>query len=225
MPSKSDSIRREPLNRDRVVAAAIELADEGGLDAITMRTLGDRLGVKAASLYNHVSGKEDVLEGMTDWATAQIDTSADDGDWRAAMRRRAVSARACFERHAWAGPLIDSRHQGPATIEYADRVLGVLLGAGFSATQAANAFVILDSYIYGFERQRSVLAMGDDEASLDAAQEVVDAIPESAFPALMTVAGEFATRPFDEDTAFELGLRFILDGLEAMLAETRRAAL
>ena len=140
----------------------MDLADEHGIKSLTMRGLGRRLGVEAASLYNHVSGKDDVLDGMVEQVVSQIDLSGEDVDWKEAMRRRAVSARAVFARHRWAAGLIDSReHSGSGSLSYADRVLGSLLGAGFSRSRG-NAFVALDSYIYGYERQRSNLSLGDD---------------------------------------------------------------
>ena len=134
----------------------MDLADERGIESLTMRELGRRLGVEAASLYNHVSGKDDVLDGMVEQVVSQIDLPGEDVDWKEAMRRRAVSARAVFARHRWAAGLIDSRERsGPGSLSYADRVLGTLLRAGFSPRVAGNAFVALDSYIYGYERQRS----------------------------------------------------------------------
>ncbi len=133
----------------------MDLADEEGIDALTMRELGRRLGVEAASLYNHVAGKDDLLDGMADLATAEIDVPREGVSWKEAMRRRAVSARETFARHRWAAALIDSRDRsGPSRLSYVDRVLGVLIQAGFSPTAAANALLVLDSYLYGFERQR-----------------------------------------------------------------------
>jgi AcrR family transcriptional regulator len=196
----------------------MELADECGIDAVTMRELGRKLGVEAASLYNHVGGKDDLLDGMVDLAVAEIDVPSDGVGWKEAMRRRAVSARGVFLRHGWAAGLIDSRDAtGPGKLSYVDRVLGVLIDAGFSPALAANAFLVLDSYIYGFERQRSTLAMDADENALEVAQEVVAAIPEGAYPNAMRVAMEYAVTPFDQDAGFEFGLGLILDGLERLL--------
>ena len=210
--------RRRALTRSRVLEAAMELADEGGIGSVTMRELGRRLGVEAASLYNHVSGKDDLFEGLTDLVTAEIDTGAEHADWKSAMRRRAVGARGVFKRHPWASALIDSReHMGLAALAYADRVLGVLLDAGFSPGDAASAFLVLDSYIYGFERQRASLSLGDDVDTTQTAQDVLAAITPDDFPALMQVAGEFAVRPYDEDAVFDLGLHMILSGLEELL--------
>jgi AcrR family transcriptional regulator len=209
---------RRRLDRPRIVCAAMDLADERGIEAVTMRELGRKLGVEAASLYNHVAGRGDVLDGMVDVVVAQIDVPSGGVHWREAMRRRAVSARSVFSRHPWAGALIDSSERsGSSSLSYVDRVLGALLGAGFSPTVAANAFLALDSYIFGFERQRANLSMEDDAGSGEKAQETLAAIPQGAYPSLTRVAMQYAAEPFDEDAAFDFGLEMILDGLERIL--------
>ncbi len=198
--------------------AAMDLADESGIESVTMRELGRRLGVEAASLYNHVAGKDDLLDGMVDLVVAEIDLPSGDVGWKEAMRRRAVSAREVFARHRWGSALIDSRGRiGPSSLSYADRVLGTMLRAGFSPRLAANAFLALDSYIYGFERQRQNISPADDEETSDVAQEVLAAIPQGAYPSLARVAMEYATNPYDDDAAFEFGLGLILDGVERLL--------
>jgi AcrR family transcriptional regulator len=209
---------RETLSRERVLRTAMALADERGIQALTMRGLAGRLGVEAASLYNHVTGKDDLLAGMADLVIEEIDLPSEGTGWREAMRRRAMSARELFERHPWAAALIDTRMQGePSGLAYADRVLGTLLRAGLAPAVAGNVFLVLDSYIYGYERQRSILAREDGGDSTAAAQEVADAIPPGAFPALVQVATAYAERPFDEDAGFAFGLDLLLDGIERLL--------
>jgi AcrR family transcriptional regulator len=195
------------------------LADEHGIEAVTMRELGRELGVEAASLYNHVTGKDDLLDGMAESAVSEIDVPCEDVGWKEAMRRRAISAREVFARHSWAAALHDSRGRtGANSLSYVDGVLGVLIRAGFPPAAAANAFLVIDSYIYGFERRQSSLAMEGDVAGTEAAQEVVAAIPEGAYPNALRVAAEFARTPFDQDAAFDFGLGLILDGLERLLS-------
>jgi AcrR family transcriptional regulator len=198
----------------------MDLADRRGIESLTMRELGRWLGVEAASLYNHVTGKDDLLDGITDLVVGEIDVPARAADWKEAMRRRAMSALNVFSRHPWASGLIDSREQmGPARLAYVDGVLDALLGAGFSAEAAANAFMALDSYIYGFERQRTELNLGEGGAdTTTAARSVQMAASPEAYPALERVAREFAARPYDIAAAFEFGLDLILDGLERLLA-------
>lgn len=185
-----------------------------------MRELGRWLGVEAASLYNHVTGKDDLLDGMVDLAVSEIEVPCDGVGWKEAMRRRAVSARQLFSRHSWASSLIDSRTRtGPGRLSYVDRVLGVLIQAGFSPAAAANAFLVLDSYIYGFERQWPGLSSESGPDGTEAAREVLAAIPEGAYPHAVRVAMEYAATPFDQDAAFDFGVGLILDGLERSLAK------
>lgn len=209
---------RDTLNRERVVQAAAELADERGIDSVTMRELGRRLGVEAASLYNHVAGKDDLLNGMADLAAAEIELPSRDVGWKDAMRRRAVSARRVFLRHRWAAALLDSREwRGLYSLLYADRVLGALIEAGFSPVLASWAFIALDSYIYGFERQRSNFSQSDDVDTIEVAEEVLATIPQGEYSSLAAVAMEYADKPYDEDAAFEFGLGLMLDSLERRL--------
>jgi AcrR family transcriptional regulator len=204
------------------VRAAMDLADESGIDSVTMRELGRRLGVEAASLYNHVAEKDDLLSGMADLAAAEIELPSDDVDWKEAMRRRAISARGVFLQHRWASALMDSRvWSGPYSLLYADRVLGTLIGAGFSAVIASWAFIALDGYIYGFERQRANFSPAEDVDTIEVAQEVLAEIPQGEYRYLAAVAMEYAEKPYDEAGAFEFGLDLILDSLERWLAADR----
>lgn len=216
--STRSSAPRDTVNRERVLREAVTLADEAGIDSVTMRELGRRLNVKAASLYNHIAGKDDLLDGMANLALSEIDVPREGIGWKATMRRRAVSAREVFARHPWAAALIDSRDRSSQeSLAYVDRVLGVLIHAGFSPAAAANAFLVLDSYLYGFERQRSTASMEDGANGTEVAREVLAAIPEGAYPFAASVAMEYAANPFDQEAAFEFGLGLILDGLERSL--------
>jgi AcrR family transcriptional regulator len=209
---------RVPLNRDRVVQAAIELADEQGIGSLSMRELARRLGVEAASLYNHVKGKDDLLDGMADWAARQIEFPADGVGWKDAMRRRAASAREVFARHTWASDLVDSpERESPARWEYVDGVLGILLDAGFSPVLAGKAFFCIDSYIYGFARQAAGPSMDGAADSARASEQVLGAIPADALPNLSRVLIGFAAYTDDDEALFNFGLDLILDGLERML--------
>ncbi len=198
--------------------AAADLADESGIESVTMRELGRRLGVEAASLYNHVAGKGDLLNGMADLAAAEIELPSGDIDWKEAMRRRAVSARGVFMQHRWAAGIMDSQEwRTPFSLFYADRVLGTLIQAGFSPVIASWAFIAIDGYIYGFERQRAGFAPSEELDTAEVAQGVLAAIPQGAYASLAAVAMEYADKPYDEDAAFEFGLDLILDSLERRL--------
>src|SRR5215469_12060693 len=132
---------RAPLTRERVLEAAIALADEGGSAGLTMRKLAQQLGVEAMSLYNHVANKEDLLDGMVDLVFAEIGLPEHGTDWKAALRQRAIGTRAALERHRWAIGLMESRSQpGLANLRHHDAVLGCLREAGFSIAMAAHAY-------------------------------------------------------------------------------------
>jgi AcrR family transcriptional regulator len=217
--SRRSPAAREPLNRQRVLAAGVSLADEVGIDSLTMRELGLRLGVEAMSLYNHVANKDDILDGMVDLVVSEIDLPPDPVDWREAMRRRAFSAQAVFSRHPWASTLIDSRQSsGPARLRYLDWVLGTLRRAGFTPEQAVQAFSLLDSYIYGFGRQQVNMSAGPDGTPEERAQAFLKAVPATQYPYLSELIVNYASDAvYDQDTDFAFGLNLILDGLHRLL--------
>jgi AcrR family transcriptional regulator len=149
---------RTPLTSERVLQAAVALADREGVGSLSMRRLARELGVEAMSLYHHVPGKQALLDGMVDLVFGEIELPAADGDWKAAMRRRAVSAREVLARHPWAIALMESRHTpGPANLRHHDAVLGCPRQAGFPVALTAHAYSILDAYIYGFALQEASL--------------------------------------------------------------------
>ena len=213
---------RLPLNRDRVLSAAVEIADERGIGAITMREVASRLGVEAMSLYNHVANKDDILDGMVDLVIDQIDLPSDVDDWREAMRCRAVSAHQVFSRHPWLPLLVDSRESsGPSRLRYLDWVLGTLMTAGFSLDGAARAFSLLDSYIYGFGIHQFNLSADGDASPEEMAEAFMAAIPPGKYPYLHRMASHAMETGYDAETDFNSGLELILDGLERILDETR----
>ena len=210
---------RAPLSRERVLAAAVLLADEHGIESLTMRELGLRLGVEAMSLYNHVANKDDILDGMVDLVVGEIDLPADAVGWKEAMRRRAISAQSVFSRHRWASALIDSRESsGPARLRYLDWVLGTLRRAGFTLAVAARAFSLLDSYIYGFGRQQLNVSAAPDVTPEEMAEAFLRTIPADEYPYLREMVVEHAMKTgYDESADFGFGLDLILDGLQRLL--------
>jgi AcrR family transcriptional regulator len=207
---------RIPLTRGRVLHAAVALADASGSETLSMRKLGEALGVEAMSLYNHVANKEDLLDGMIDVVFAEIDLPTGWADWRAAMRQRAISARRVLSRHGWAIGLMESRSSpGPATLRHHDAVIGCLRDAGFSIELAAHAFSVLDSYIYGFALQERSLPFPTPEQTADLAQDILASFPADKYPHLAELTARHVLQPgFDYGNEFEFGLDLILDGLE-----------
>ena len=207
---------RIPLSRDRVLRAAVSLADESGIDSLTMRKLGDALGVEAMSLYNHVANKDDLLDGMVDLVFSEIGLPAGGGEWKTAMRRRAISAREVLSRHRWAIGLMESRSSpGAATLRHHDAVIGSLRAGGFSIELAAHAFSALDSYIYGFALQEASLPLETEEQTADLAQAILGRFSAGQYPHLAELTIEHVLQPgYDYGDEFEFGLDIILDGLE-----------
>jgi AcrR family transcriptional regulator len=212
--------RRTPLSRERVLRAAIALADEGGFESLTMRKLAKELGVEAMSLYNHVANKDDLLDGMVDLVFAEIELPATDGDWRAAMRRRAVSTREALNRHRWAIGLMEGRSShGPANLSLHNAVLGCLRAAGFSLEMTVHAYSVQDSYIYGFalqERDMSSESADDFAAEAQRQMQAYQAVLADYPHLVEVVGGHVAKTGYDYATEFLFGLDLILDGLDRL---------
>jgi AcrR family transcriptional regulator len=217
MPSaaRSKAPPRPPLTRERVLRAAVDLADRDGLAALTMRRLGQELGVEAMSLYNHVRNKDDLLDGITDQVLGDIDVPEAGTDWRTAMRHRALSAHEVLLAHPWAPMLVMSRFNiGPGMTRYLDATLGRLREGGFSIHGALDAWHTLDSHIYGFTLQELNLPMAQEDTATVSAS-VRDRFSPEEFPYVAEVIGEVMQTGRVED--FEFGLELILDGLERTL--------
>ncbi|MFI6505002.1 TetR/AcrR family transcriptional regulator [Nonomuraea typhae] len=218
MPERSTGRRarseREPLSRERVIAAAVGLADAKGQAGVTMRAVAAELGVEAMSLYNHVNGREGILDGMVDAVFAEIDRPAA-ADWKQAMRERAASARAALRRHPWAVGLMDSRSRpGPATLRHHDALLGILRTASFSVTRAAHALMVIDSYLYGFVLQELSLPFTSRAEFGEVTAGIAGDLPADAYPHLMEVITAQALQPdYDYTDEFERGLSLILGAL------------
>ena len=212
---------REPLNRDRVLRAALALADEAGVEALTMRRLAKELGVEAMSLYNHVVGKDALLNGIVDLVFAEIEPPSPQDDWREAMRKRALSTRAALRRHPWAVGLMEGRtSHGPANLRTHNAVLGCLRAAGFSLEATVHAYSVQDAYIYGFALQEADMSPETSEDFAAEAQRQMEAYKDqlAAYPHIAeVVGGHVAKVGYDYDTEFLFGLDLILDGLEAHL--------
>jgi AcrR family transcriptional regulator len=212
--------RRAPLSRDQVLRAAVTLADEGGIGALSMRKLGQALGVEAMSLYNHVADKGDLLDGMIDVVFGEIGLPSGDDGWKQAMRGRAISVREVLGRHRWAIGLMESRRSpGPATLRHHDAVLGCLREAGFSVELTAHAYSLLDSFIYGFALQEASLPFDTGEEAAQVAQDISAMMPGGEYPYLTEIATVHVLQPgYQYGQEFETGLDLILDALERAAA-------
>ena len=215
-PTSKRAPRRVPLSRELVLQTAIRLADQGGLESLSMRKLGLELGVEAMALYYHVANKDEVLDGIVDLVFSEIDLPSTDADWKTAMRQRALSLRDVLARHRWAIGMMESRrHPGPANLRHHDAVIGNLRAAGFDMEMVAHAYSLLDGYIYGFALTKMNLPFdrGDDVA--ERAQVMLEPFPVDEYPNLVAFIAEHAMQPgYDFGNEFEYGLEVILEGLE-----------
>jgi AcrR family transcriptional regulator len=206
---------RTPLSRERVIRTAVAVADAKGSAALTMRAIAEPLGVEAMSLYHHVAGREDILDGMVDAVFGEIDLPPRDTDWKSAMRHRAVSARAVLRRHPWSIGLMDSRSQpGPETLRHHDAVIGALRAGGFSVPMAAHAISLIDSYLYGFVLQELSLPFAGAAELNEVAGAILREMPADDYPHLTELATEHVLKPgYDYAEEFAFGLTLILDAL------------
>lgn len=222
-PDTTTAERRAPLNRERVLAAAVALVDREGIDALSMRRLGQELSVEAMALYNHVANKDDLLNGMVDLVVGQIDLAdADGGDWKMAARNRILSARGVMLRHPWASAVIASRTQpSPVVMRYMDGMGGIMLSGGFSVDLMHHAFHTLGSRVLGFSQE-----LFDDSTELAAApaiQELMIRQMSREYPNLVAVMEKIAHDDAtvvgtgcDDQFEFEFAIGVILDGLESL---------
>ena len=205
------------LSRGEIVARALSLADAGGIEGLSMRRLGESLGVEAMSLYHHVPNKTALLDEMVDSVFAEIELPS--GDWRSGLRRRAQSQRAALHRHAWALPLLESRSApGLANLRHHDSVLGYLRGAGFGVRAAGHAYALLDAFVYGFVVQEQALPF-DAESAPAMAASMLEAQAAEGFPHL----GEFmrevvAAGSYDFADEFQIGLDLVLGAVASLRA-------
>jgi AcrR family transcriptional regulator len=207
---------RAPLSRERVLLAAVTLADRSGLESLSMRKLASEFGVVPMALYKHVANKEDMLDGMVDVIFSEIDLPSDGTHWKTAMRQRAISARQVLSRHRWAIGLMESRMKpGAANLRHHDAVIGSLREAGFSIQMAIHAYSTLDSYIYGFALQEKALPFENPQDVGEAAEVILQQFPADQYPHLAETIAEVINKSgWEYGDEFEFGLDLILDGLE-----------
>jgi AcrR family transcriptional regulator len=209
---------RVPLNRERVFHAAVVLADERGIESLTMHALGEELGVEAMSLYYYVANKDELLDGMVDLVYSAIELPSREADWKTAMRRVAISGHEALSRHRWAITLMETRTRpGPANLRHHDSVIRTFREAGFSIKQAIHAFSVLDSYISGFALQELSMPFDTPGELAEAAESILGQFPADEYPHLAETITEHVTKSgYDYADEFQVGLDLILDGIERL---------
>lgn len=217
---------RVPLSRERVLDAAARLADTAGIEALTMRSLAQDLGVEAMSLYHHVANKDEILDGIVGVVVGEIVDAVDDlgsegeGDWKAAMRARILTARRVMLRHRWAPAVIETRaSMNPAVVLYFEGLLGIMRRGGFSYDLAHHALHALGSRALGFTQE---LFQPADDEDPDVTPDLLAAMADS-LPHLVGMLAEIAHDDpestlgwCDDQSEFEFGLDLILDGLDRL---------
>jgi len=212
-----EATTRTPLNRDRVLRAAIALADEGGIESLSMRKLAEELGVSAMSLYNHVSNKKDLLDGIVDAAWAEIAEPVTDADWKSQIRQIAISAHEMMLRHAWASGLGMRQRPGGARLRYGNSLLGCFRNAGFSKDVTYHAYHIVESYILGYTFQVLNYRSVDMSQFADIADRFVRGEFADEYPHFTEHVRQHMEPDREDDvSAYELGLDLILGGLERL---------
>lgn len=212
---------RTPLSRDRILRAALAFADEHGLEALSMRKLGQELGFEAMSLYNHVKNKDDLLDGMLELVLAETEPPPPDGPWDEAVRASAVSVHAALRRHPWAASrLMSFAGALQPRLRYMDSLLGRLRSAGFDADTTYHAYHVLDGHIFGFslwENSHTYSGVSTE----DAVEFLERLIPASELPYLHEHGRQHLEEgPHRHVSAFEFGLDLILEGLRRVHASS-----
>jgi AcrR family transcriptional regulator len=214
---------RTPLSRQRVLAAAVALADQGGVEALSMRRLANELGVVPMALYKHVANKDELLDGMIDAVVGEIGPPASQTDWKTAIRQRVLSARGALLRHRWASEVIESRTNAtPAVLAYMDSIIGIFRAGGFSIDLTHHAMHAMGSRLLGFSQE-----LFDD--SVQIAPELQPAMLRqlAAFPNITELVtaithdeASVVGAGCDDQFEFEFALDLLLDGLARLRDST-----
>jgi AcrR family transcriptional regulator len=220
--SSSSSVKtRRQLSRERVLSGAVALADEGGVAALTIRSLAQHLGVKPMTLYHYVANKSEILDAIVDVVFSEIDLPSAAADWRSEIHLRASSARRVLRSHSWAIGLLESRTTpGPATLRHHDAMLGTLRGAGFSLDMTAHAYALIDAYVYGFALSEAALPFDGPETVAQVAEPIIRSFSAGAYPHLVELTTDHILQPgYDFGDEFDFGLNLILDALSRFLPD------
>jgi AcrR family transcriptional regulator len=216
--------QRPPLNKQRVLDTAVALADDGDVDALSMRKIAQALGVVPMALYKHVANKDELLDGMVDVIVGEIDPPTDGPDWRAIVRRRVLSARDVLLRHRWASRVIESRAKAranptPVMMEYLDSMIGIFRAGGFSIDLTHHAMHVMGSRLLGFSQE---LFEDNSDAEPEPDSPPIDEMARR-YPHIAEMVmgishddGTVVGPGCDDQTEFEFALDLVLDGLERL---------
>lgn len=207
---------RNTLTRERVITAALEVADADGIAALTIRALAAHLGVKPMAIYHHVANKEEILDALVDAVHADVHLPSAAGPWRDELVLRSRSMHDALGRHPWAVGLMEARvSPGPASLASHEATLDLLLTAGFSLQATAHAYATLDAFVYGFVLQETMLDSIDLAGS---AEQIIAGINLAGFPRMAQFAEQHVMQEgYAFSSSFEVGLGLVLDGIATLL--------
>lgn len=211
----NDPLARGQLSAERIVSAAVDLADRVGFDNVTIRRLADDLGTRPMTIYHYVPSKQDIVEGMVEQVFAEMALPPVDSPWTDALRVRCRSARAVLRRHPWAAPLMESRTSpGPISLAHHEAVLACLRRGGLSWQMTAHAYAVLDSFIFGFAFEEATLPATSGAAVTELATDVIATLDDQAYPTLTAFTTEHVLAPgYSFGASFDFGLDLIIDAL------------
>lgn len=213
----SSSFLPRRLNLERILQAAIQLTDQQGIDALSMRKLAQSLQVEAMSLYHHVRNKDVLLDKMVDAIIAEMPLPSPEHNWQEALRQRMLAAYQILQQHPWATQLIVSRlNIGPAMLRYLDASLQCLYEAGFDYQLADRALNALDSYLYGFALQQFNFPLEPTEYT-QAARQFLPMIDPKRYPHFYGLTQLISTETYSGLADFDFGLNLMLDSLSHCL--------
>lgn len=218
----SENPQRVALSYQRIISGAVELADQIGIEPLTIRKLSEFLGTKPMSIYHYLASKEEIIDGMVTQVFQEIGIPDSDLDWRNAVIERAHSMRTVLKNHPWAIPLMESRSKPSIEmLQHHDSLLGIWFKSGFPSDIMAHGVAGIDAFVFGFVMQETSLPLAessDGGQNLDqASEDIVSPLDPTQFPNLVRFTMEHVAQPgYDFGASFEPGLKFILDGLEAL---------
>lgn len=212
------SADRTPLSKERIVRAAVKLADKGGIEALSMRKLGDVFGVEAMALYHHFASKDVLIDYMVDSVHAEIKVPTVSDDWSTAMRRRAISAVEAVAKHHWAAPLMESRQNpGIASMQLIDATVKCLRAAGFSIDLVAHTLSLLDAYTFGFAQQLRPTETVEQSAQMGI--DIMEHFPFDTYPFVGELISQHVVKAgYRTMEEFYYGLDLILEGITRLKA-------
>lgn len=207
-----------PITRDRILDAAMALADAEGIGAVTMRRVANELGVEAMSLYHYVASKDEMLGGLVDRVVDEFELPTAGQPWRPALRAAAISAYGAMAAHPWAAALtLSSRTLSPGRFRYMNALLRALEDAGLTPRQTDHAYHVLEGHIMGFTLWEQGMNLGSREDLAGLATRVLATISVEDYPFVgKHIEQHLEERDPADEGSFVFGLDLILDGLERL---------